>query len=610
MKLTKLLDQAKKHEDELRSFTKHASVFNPRVVTLREKVKSAYWNVLLMDYKLAQSHGVAHKLWRTVFYNPIEQLRKKQRAEDASASSSTSKKETSARTMLVNFLNQADQFYRHLIRNLQRHHGDAGVLLPGEHYVPKAPRGSRKRRASGGMLPNAKTKNGEKSNCYSACHLSLIFLGDVLRYAAQAHSKQEPVLQKNFKHSGFCYRQAAYIWPKSGNPHNQLAVLSIYSQDDVGAVYHYCRALHAEAPFRTASENIGILLDKVRSRYGSVLQTGRFSLSHCTLHFLQATSVLFMRRDFETYDKAYQSFLCHFKQLCLMSNENQKMQMHTGNHKDFKDSHVAHFFIRIVTISLCNIQSAIDSIAGQGDEQGTAQDVLSNEFVQNALVFAFAIQVNLLQSVRSSAEGTSSVCLPAIRVFSSWIVSNSDKVDFQDAKSAQLMNKFRKYSTALLDMLRSFEEEVSNNVKDNSCCLLEDVELRGFKPIAQSQDGIDYEVWQVCAQRPLESNFRKRVRVLRLMEDARIIFDDPGLFKRETQPPEVEAEAQRNVEEEEQCNGDEGVGEFIVWKGCESPENLYSSPNVFPEVCDKTVLGDKRGEAISRKAFAFIQQNS
>ena len=73
---------------------------------------------------------------------------------------------------------------------------------------------------------------------------------------------------------------------------------------------------------------------------------------------------------------------------------------------------------------------------------------------------------------------------------------------------------------------------------------------------------------------------------------------------------EVEAEAQRNVEEEEQCNGDEGVGEFIVWKGCESPENLYWSPNVFPEVCNKTVLGDKRGEAISRKAFAFIQQNS
>lgn len=63
------------------------------------------------------------------------------------------------------------------------------------------------------------------------------------------------------------YRQAATVLPSSGNPYNQMAVMSYYTGDELRAVYCYFRSLAVAQPFSTARENLLMLFEKNRTRY-------------------------------------------------------------------------------------------------------------------------------------------------------------------------------------------------------------------------------------------------------------------------------------------------------------------------------------------------------
>ncbi len=60
--------------------------------------------------------------------------------------------------------------------------------------------------------------------------------------------------------AGDYYRQSLQLIPDSGNPHNQLAVLATYTDDDFEAIYHYFRSLAVSNPFVTAKDNLVVLV--------------------------------------------------------------------------------------------------------------------------------------------------------------------------------------------------------------------------------------------------------------------------------------------------------------------------------------------------------------
>jgi hypothetical protein len=64
------------------------------------------------------------------------------------------------------------------------------------------------------------------------------------------------------------YKLAARVLPGSGHPHNQLAVMAFYTGDELRAVTYYCRALAARVPFLTARENLHLLFEQNRARWG------------------------------------------------------------------------------------------------------------------------------------------------------------------------------------------------------------------------------------------------------------------------------------------------------------------------------------------------------
>jgi protein SMG7 len=114
---------------------------------------------------------------------------------------------------------------------------------------------------------------------YLSCHRCLIFLGDLgmyhLLFAVTSKARYHRDLyghpsQKDWTKAANYYQQALHLIPDNGNPHNQLAVLATYADDEFNAVYHYFMSLAVTAPFLTAKDNLAVLFEKNRQKLASL----------------------------------------------------------------------------------------------------------------------------------------------------------------------------------------------------------------------------------------------------------------------------------------------------------------------------------------------------
>ena len=106
------------------------------------------------------------------------------------------------------------------------------------------------------------------------CHRSLIFLGDLERYsqlilgpspdhpAAAADKDGKDARDLRWSKAERYYRWALTIMACNGNPHNQLAVVATYKQNNLLAVHRYFRSIAVQQPFSTAMQNLKLLFDK------------------------------------------------------------------------------------------------------------------------------------------------------------------------------------------------------------------------------------------------------------------------------------------------------------------------------------------------------------
>jgi len=249
---SKLFLRAQELDKELRLLLKKKSIFDKNVVTIRNNLKECYEKLIINHYEFASSKDVEQNLWKVVFYRIIEEYRKKIRnsmgarndkSSDPSAKDDLGKLCESFRS----FLHSANKFYNELIKKLQEKYN---LKLDGTEYPLKALKDE--------------TPNFHKS--YLSCHRCLIFLGDLARYHRDLVNHPS---QKDWVKASRFYKQALKLIPDNGNPHNQLAVLATYVDDEFGAVYHYFLSLGCAHPFLTAKDNLQVLFEKNRQKFSA-----------------------------------------------------------------------------------------------------------------------------------------------------------------------------------------------------------------------------------------------------------------------------------------------------------------------------------------------------
>lgn len=98
-----------------------------------------------------------------------------------------------------------------------------------------------------------------------SCHQTLIHLGDLHRYRETELSGTD---RKWGPAVGF-YTLARMIYPASGTPHNQQAVIALADDDSFRGTYHVYRALVVQEPHPGAKGNLEIQFKKITTSWSN-----------------------------------------------------------------------------------------------------------------------------------------------------------------------------------------------------------------------------------------------------------------------------------------------------------------------------------------------------
>ncbi|KAL9046779.1 MAG: hypothetical protein Q9214_000476 [Letrouitia sp. 1 TL-2023] len=373
---------------------------------IRWQYRSKCQAVILQDFDFAQSHGVEDRLWE-----------------------SHVKINSQFRTQLKNF------------RDLK------GKKKPVEQH-PTALSTSDQLQA----------KPGAREALLQSCHNTLVRLGDLSRY------RETELVKKGKLHNwgpaiGY-YDLAITVWPESGLPYNQLAIIAQMDDDHFSALYYLYRAFCAQEPNPTARPNIEVEMKKIQASEEDWHKLNWSSLALTASNKAQTLGLAPKLRFLVLHARLYKG--CSFS-----DHEKWENDMLSCIAIDFKTG----AFGRDVVTKMVLINIAAEFAAGERI-QGLPTETISKTNYQNLDD----------QTGTSAAEMNPIVqgILPALRHYSSWLLVRAKllsaqleeqffKVEVQELWRAYasiltlLNNASHKDSTIMVHYLLEEDEEVAGS---------------------------------------------------------------------------------------------------------------------------------------------------
>ncbi|KAJ0989507.1 hypothetical protein J5N97_007863 [Dioscorea zingiberensis] len=546
------------------------------------QMRDNYEAIILDDHEFSEKHEVEYLLWQ-LHYRRIEEFRSHINSANSAASGGVQggkvlarpDRITKIRAVFKSFLSEATGFYNDLILKIKSKYGlHLGFLFEGpENHI---------------LSTKDEKKSSEMKKGLLSCHRCLIYLGDLARYKGLYGDVDSA--NRDYAAASSYYVQAASLWPSSGNPHHQLAILASYSGNDLVAVYWYFRSLAVDSPFSTARDNLIIAFEKNRQSYtllsGNVkvpsaktmptrptgrgrgrgdnrllskdtkaenlpikeqeLSTEQIFRAFST-RFVRLNGILFTRTSLETFGEVLSLVTSDLNDLLASGLEEQ---LNFGANAAENGLVV----VRLIAILIFTVHNVNRESEGQSYAEILQRTVL----LQNAFTSAFEFAGLILKRCIQLRDAASSYLLPAIMVFIEWLACHPDiaaGVDVEEKQASArsffwnqyvlFLNKLVLSGFALMDddedetcfsdMSRYDDEESGNTL-----ALWEDFELRGFSPLVPAQLVLDFSRKQSIGGDG--SNKEKKVRAQRILSagktlmnvvrvDQKRIHFDPNLKK-------------------------------------------------------------------------------
>ncbi|GMJ15515.1 hypothetical protein like AT5G19400 [Hibiscus trionum] len=528
-----------------------------------QQMRENYEAIILEDHAFSELHNIEYALWQ-LHYKRIEELRAHYSAALASGGSNTSQavkvpprpdRVTKIRLQFKTFLSEATGFYHDLILKIRAKYG-----LPFGYFSDDS--------ESQIVMDKDGKKSADIKKGLVSCHRCLIYLGDLARYKGlygDGDSKS-----REYAAASSYYLQAASIWPSSGNPHHQLAILASYSGDELVAVYRYFRSLALDNPFSTARDNLIVAFEKNRHNYLQLLGDVKAPLvkesavrlsgkgrgkveakpsskdanieisparekvsgvldtfkSFC-IRFVRLNGILFTRTSLETFSDVLSLVSCD---LCELLSSGPEEELKFG--ADAAQN--ALFLVRLVSILIFTVHN----LKRESDGQTYAEIVQRAALLQNAFTAIFELMRHVVEGCSQLQDVSSSYTLPAILIFVEWLaccpdvaVAGSD-VDEKQSITRSLfweqcisfLNKILSTSmgiddgegeTCFFNMSRYEEGETENRL-----ALWEDFELRGFLPLVPAHTILDFSRKRSFLS---DGDKEKKARVRRVLAAGKVL---------------------------------------------------------------------------------------
>ncbi|KAL8467627.1 hypothetical protein ACS0TY_031025 [Phlomoides rotata] len=553
--MTKLMDNDKENssrERVQRLFNKNAELEHKRRKAAQARIPSDpntwqnmrenYEAIVLEDHDFSEKHDVEYALWQ-LHYRRIEELRSLYNASIASAGSSTSQngkvpvragpdRLTKIRSQFKTFLSEATGFYHDLMLKIRAKYG-----LPLGHFLDD----------QDNHLPSSKdgNKSSEVKKGLLSCHRCLIYLGDLARYKSlygEGDSKA-----RDFAAASSYYLQASSLWPSSGNPHHQLAILAGYSNDELLSIYRYFRSLAVDNPFITARDNLVIAFEKNRLNYAQLFGDAKTTAVKTTpvkttpsrvpgkgkgkgesrtsvkenkvepiavkerasnnvdvfksfiTKFVRLNGILFTRTSLEIFSEVFS--MVKNDLLGLLSTGPDE-ELNFGS--DAAECRVA--IVRMIAILIFTVHN----VNKESENQSYADILQRSVLLQNAFTATFELMGCILERCNRLSDPSSSYLLPGIMVFVEWLACRQDFAVGSELEEKQVIARsfFWSKCIAFLNKLLSSGNIFINVDEDETCfsnmskydesetanrlALTEDFELRGFIPLLPAQLILDF----------------------------------------------------------------------------------------------------------------------
>ncbi|CAN4078919.1 unnamed protein product [Withania somnifera] len=472
------------------------------VQELYHKARASYENIIVNNYEVVGLQEVEFSLWK-LHYKHIDEFRKrirlanaeKRKIETQEGDSSAAQEIDNYMVGLKSFLSEATEFYQELTKNSEK---NGRISLP---LVPM-------------KLPQ----------CQYACHRFLICLGDLARYG-ELCKKQDAC---KWSSAATYYFEALRIWPDSGNPHNQLALLATYTGDPFLALYHCVRSLAVKEPFPDAWNNLMLLFEESRSSILRSYSTGaHFDLlkpsvwcsmdvinraSSCSsnknmpeasetitsrkddiwLLFVRLMSFFLVHSSLEDFQSILASTVGQLEGLVLMDDDEVKATLESYQLMD-PSRKGPYRALQLVSVFIFIFHSLAESGDGADPKKDYKQQSALTEL---AVASTFICAGRLVEKAARRNNTQTCPILPAISVFVEWLVNTIDRAEVhaRDEKVHSAMSYFFGALADLLNRLDPCETELA----PESTALWEDHELKGFDPVAHAHKSLDFTSHLEC----------------------------------------------------------------------------------------------------------------
>ncbi|CDP09550.1 unnamed protein product [Coffea canephora] len=526
-----------------------------------QQMRENYEAIVLEDHAFSEQHEIEYALWQ-LHYRRIEELRAHFNAAAASVSAGSNTSQngkgptrggpdrlTKIRTQFKTFLSEATGFYHDLMLKIRAKYGlPLGYFSDdSENQIPLCKDGNKSAEVKKGLI---------------SCHRCLIYLGDLARYKGlygEGDSKS-----RDFAAASSYYMQAASLWPSSGNPHHQLAILASYSGDELVAIYRYFRSLAVDSPFTTARDNLIIAFEKNRQSFAQLLGDARASSVKTTsvrgngkgrgrgesrvaskdnkveassvkektsttletfrafgIRFVRLNGILFTRTSLETFGDVFAVVRGDLLEL-LSSGTDEEYNFGS----DATDCRLA--IGRMVAILIFTIHN----VNRETENQSYAEILQRSVLLQNAFTATFEFMGHILERCSQLNDPSSSYLLPGIMVFVEWLACHQDIAVGSELEEKQASARLffwnncisffnRLISSGFMFVDEDEEETCFSNMSRydesetaNRLALSEDFELRGFVPLLPAQLILDFSRKHSFRS---DSNKEKKARVQRII---------------------------------------------------------------------------------------------
>eukprot|EP00257_Ricinus_communis_P013396 XP_015570819.1 protein SMG7L [Ricinus communis] len=482
------------------------------VQALYHRICSTYEKIILSDHEVSELQDIEYSLWK-LHYRHIDEFRKRIKKSSGNGEATkcvTSEGAGASRLSSHNhaegfksFLLEATRFYQNLSIKIKRNYG-----LPGDFCFCKR----------GGNSVSVEPREMQKLQFL--CHRFLVCLGDLARYREQF--EKSDVQNQDWSVAVKHYLEATKIWPHSGNPQNQLAVLATYVGDEFLALYHCIRSLAVREPFPDAWNNLILLFERNRaSPLQSLSNEVQFDVlnpsestsqsntrssndtSNCKMvdgayegsretHlwslFIRMISFFFIKSSLKDFPCTLASTL---KELdILLALDDRKLNAELESYQAMDSARTGPFrTLQVVSIFIFVIENLMSS--PEARDCKNKNDLQQFELMREAWTAAFIFMGRLANRCLKANVLDACPLLPALLVFSEWLVSILDQAENygSDEKCTSDMLYFL---GAFLEILRRIDNNKGEVKAPGSIALWEDYELRGFAPVACSHVSLDF----------------------------------------------------------------------------------------------------------------------